>query len=68
MVRTVYKLRTSEWINRYEHAADVSVNFAVLPSLLEILVDTLVTDCRQQSHVRYASLLLLESLLPVGLS
>lgn len=61
------KQRTSEWINRYKHLSNIRVDFAILPPLFEILVYAFVADGREQSHIRHASLLLLESLLPIGL-
>ena len=61
------KGRTSEGVDGDEHSADVSVDFAVLPPFLEVLVDALVRDRGKESHIGHADLLLLESFLPVCL-
>lgn len=74
-MRTVQRLlstifreeRTPKRIDGYKHIANVGVDLAIRPPLLEVLVDSLVADCRQQRHIGDASLLLLEPLLPVGL-
>ena len=60
-------VRTSEWVYGDEHSTDVSVDFAILPPLLEVLVNALICDRGQESHVGYTDLLLLETLLPVRL-
>ena len=64
---TQRKGRTSEGIDGDEHSADVGVDFAILPPFLEILIDALVRDGSEESHIRHADLLLLEALLPVRL-
>ena len=60
-------MRTSEWVDRDEHCANVSVDLSVLPSLLQVLVNALVRDRGEEGHVGDADRLLLEALLPVGL-
>jgi hypothetical protein len=59
---------TSEWVDRDEHGANVSVNLGVGPSFLEILVDALVADSGEQRHIGDPDLLLLEALLPIRLA
>ena len=58
---------TSERIDRYQYCPNVSVNLAILPAFLEVLVDTLVRDRGKECHIGHADLLLLESLLPISL-
>ena len=58
---------TSERIDRYQYCPNVSVNLAILPAFLEVLVDALVRDRGQECHIGHADLLLLEALLPIGL-
>jgi hypothetical protein len=58
---------TSKWIDGYEDTADVCVNLATEPSLLQIIIDGLVANGCQKSHVRHSCCLLLEPFLPVGL-
>ena len=60
-------MRTSKWVHGNEHCTDVGVDFAILPPLLEVLVNAFIRDRGQESHVGYTDLLLLETLLPVRL-
>lgn len=60
-------VRTSKRVNGDEHTTDIRVDLPIRPPLLQVLVDALVGDRREQSHIRHSDLLLLESLLPIGL-
>ena len=61
-------MHTSERVDRYQHRANVRVDVSILPPFLQILIDALVADLGQQRHVGDTHLLLLEPLLPVGLT
>ncbi len=58
---------TSEWVDRNQDRANVSVNLRIGPSLLQVVVDTLVADSREQCHIGDPNLLLLEAFLPIRL-
>lgn len=59
--------RTSKWVDGYQDASDIRIDLSVLPPFREIIVHGFVCDGREQRHVRYANLFLLETLFPVGL-
>lgn len=62
------KLHTFERVHRNKDRSDIRIDIAVLPSLLQVLIDTLVAYLGEKSHIRHANLLLLETLLPVRLA
>lgn len=39
--------RTFKWINGYKYLSNISVDFAILPSFLEVLIYALVADSRE---------------------
>lgn len=47
-------------------ARGTCIDFAILPSLHQVLIDSLVGNFRKQRHVWYAHLLLFDAFLPVG--
>jgi hypothetical protein len=61
------QVRTSERIDGYQNRADISVYLRIRPAFLEIIVDGLVTDGGEESHIGHADLFLLETLFPICL-
>lgn len=59
--------RTSKRVYGYQHTSDIRIDFSVLPPFREVLVHGFVRDGREQRHVRYADLFLLETFLPICL-
>lgn len=66
-VPRLHRGRTAKRVDRYQHCADIGIYLAARPPLLKVLIDALVADRGQQSHIRDSYLFLLESLFPVGL-
>ena len=63
----VSQIRTFEWVDGNQDTTDVGVNLAILPPLLQVVVDSLVCNRSEECHVGYTDLLLLEAFLPVRL-
>ena len=59
--------RTSKRVDRYQDTSDIRIDLAVFPPFRKVLVHSLICDGREQCHVRYANLFLLETFLPIGL-
>lgn len=59
--------RTSKRVDGYQDTSDIRVDLSILPPFREILVHSFVRDGREQRHVRYADLFLLETLFPIRL-
>jgi len=59
--------RTSKRVDGYQDTSDIRIDLAVLPPFRKIFVHSFIRDGREQRHVRYADLFLLETFLPIGL-
>ena len=59
--------RTSKRVDGYQDTPDIRIDLSVLPSFREILVHSFVRDGREQRHVGYADLFLLETFFPICL-
>lgn len=58
---------TSKWADRNQDIPDIRIDFSVSPAFLKVLIDTFVTDRRQQGHIGDSNLFLLEAFFPVRL-
>jgi len=54
--------QVSEGIDRDQHMADVGVDFAMLETFLQVVVDSFVGDFAQEGEIRHADLFLLGDL------
>jgi len=59
--------RTSKRVDGYQDTSDIRIDLAVLPPFRKIFVHSFIRDGREQRHVGYANLLLLETFFPIGL-
>lgn len=59
--------RTSKRVDGYQDASDIRIDLSILPPFREILVHGFIRDGREQRHVRYADLFLLETFFPIRL-
>ena len=62
-----YMLFTSKGIHGNKDTTNVGIDVSILPAFLQILIDALITDLGQESHIGNADLFLLEALFPVRL-
>ena len=58
---------TSKRVDGYQDASDIGINLSVFPPFREVLVHSFVRYCREQRHIGYADLFLLEAFLPIRL-
>lgn len=58
---------TSKRVDGYQDTSDIRIDFPILPPFREILVHSFVRDGREQCHVGYADLFLLETFFPIRL-
>jgi len=59
--------RTSKRVDGYQDTTDIRIDRSILPPFREILVHSFVRDGREQRHVGYADLFLLETFFPIRL-
>ncbi len=58
----------AERVDRDEYIADVGIDFCILETLLEILVDSFVVTLDMPGHIRDTSLCLFEAFSPIALA
>ena len=59
--------RTFKRVDGYQDTSDIRIDLSVLPPFRKVFVHSFIRDGREQRHIGYADLFLLEPFFPIGL-